>query len=130
MVSGESKIWLSPLLCLPLLTGVSIGDGIVTGEVSLIRSYKEISRFKDSTILVSETANTGWIGTLRKKQAKALVTDLGGRNSHAAIVSRELGIPGILSTRRATEILKPGQIAAMTRLVGILHDKGRRLNII
>jgi pyruvate,water dikinase len=63
-------------------------------------------------------ANTGWIGTLRKKQAKALVTDLGGRNSHAAIVSRELGIPGILSTRKATQMLKQGQLVTIASLEG------------
>jgi pyruvate,water dikinase len=109
----------------PLLTGVSIGDGVVTGEVSLIESYKDIGRFRDSTILVSESANTGWIGALRKKQAKALVTDLGGRNSHAAIVSRELGIPGILSTRKATRILRPGQqitIASLEGDEGCIYD--------
>ena len=109
----------------PLLTGISIGDGIVTGEVSLIESYKEIGQFKDSTILISEMANTGWIGVLRKKQARGLVTDLGGRNSHAAIVSRELGIPGILSTRKATEILKPGQqitIASLEGDEGFVYD--------
>ena len=109
----------------PLLTGVSIGDGIVTGEVSLVKSYKDISRFKDSTILVSEMANTGWIGTLRQKQARALVTDLGGRNSHGAIVSRELGIPGILSTRKATNILKPGQTITIASLEG---DEGSVYN--
>lgn len=93
----------------PLLRGLSIGDRIATGEVCLIESSKKVEHIIESCIVVSESANTTWVAAMREKQIKGLVTDFGGRSSHSAIISRELGIPGILGTLKATKVLKSGQ---------------------
>jgi len=92
-----------------LLTGVSIGEGIATGNVCLLKSFRDMDRIVESSIVVSEDANTAWVSDLKEKKIKAVVTDYGGRNSHAAIICKELGIPSVVGTRRATELLKPGQ---------------------
>jgi len=93
----------------PLLTGISIGEGIATGNVCLLQSFQDIDQIMASSIIVSEDANTAWVSDLQEKKIKAVVTDFGGRNSHAAIICRELKIPSVLGTRHATERLKPGQ---------------------
>ena len=76
-----------------LLTGLSVGSAAVTGRVCLIESAKDIERFVDGSILVTSTTDPDWVPVM--KRAAAIVTDHGGRTSHAAIVSRELGLPAI-----------------------------------
>jgi len=90
-----------------LLTGLSIGDAIAAGDVCLIRSVHDISRFRDDAILVTEMTDPDWVPIM--KRAAGIVTDHGGRTCHAAIVSRELGIPAIVGTGTATEVLEDGQ---------------------
>jgi pyruvate, water dikinase len=93
----------------PLLTGISIGEGIATGDVCLIRSFQDIDQIVASSIIVSEDANTAWVSDLKEKKIKGVVTNYGGRNSHAAIICRELGIPSVVGTGHATKRLEPGQ---------------------
>jgi pyruvate, water dikinase len=90
-----------------LLTGLSIGDAAVSGRVCLIQSPHDIDKFVDGTILVTSTTDPDWVPIM--KRAKAIITDSGGRTSHAAIVSRELGVPAVVGTRNATYILHTGQ---------------------
>ncbi|MBC7103868.1 MAG: phosphoenolpyruvate synthase [Parvibaculum sp.] len=90
-----------------LVAGLSIGGAVVTGKVCLIRSAQEIERFEDGAILITETTDPDWVPIM--KRAAAIVTDHGGRTSHAAIVSRELGLPAIVGTGNATEILHDDQ---------------------
>jgi pyruvate,water dikinase len=90
-----------------LLTGLAIGEAIAAGRVCLIRSAADIARFQDDAILVTEMTDPDWVPIM--KRARGIVTDHGGRTCHAAIVSRELGIPAIVGTGRATETLKNGQ---------------------
>jgi len=75
----------------PIVTGLSIGQGIGTGEVLVIDSADEIDRFRKGAVLGTTMTDPDWVPIM--KQASAIVTDLGGRTSHAAIVSRELGMP-------------------------------------
>ena len=93
----------------PLLTGVSVGEGMAAGKVCVVPHFKAIDEIVEDCILVSPWANTGWVSAMRRKRVRGLVTDFGGTNSHGAIMSRELGIPGILGTLEATEVLRPGQ---------------------
>jgi pyruvate,water dikinase len=93
----------------PLLTGISIGEGIATGKVCLLRSSSDIDQVLESSIIVSENANTAWVSDLKEKGIRAVVTDYGGRNSHAAIICRELRIPSVVGTGQATVLLKPGE---------------------
>ncbi len=90
-----------------LVAGLSIGDQIVTGRVCLIRSVKEIDRFVEGSVLVTDTTDPDWVPIMKK--AAAIVTDHGGRTSHAAIVSRELGLPAIVGTGNATRLLHDQQ---------------------
>ena len=90
-----------------LISGLSIGDAVVTGRVCLIESPRAIERFVDGAILVTETTDPDWVPIM--KRAAAIVTDHGGRTSHAAIVSRELGLPAVVGTGRATQLLHDEQ---------------------
>ncbi|MFH1340592.1 MAG: phosphoenolpyruvate synthase [Pseudomonadota bacterium] len=90
-----------------LVTGLSIGDAIVAGRVCLIDSPREIGRFVEGAILVTQTTDPDWVPIM--KRAAAIITDHGGRTSHAAIVSRELGLPAIVGTGNATHVLHDEQ---------------------
>lgn len=90
-----------------LVTGLAIGSAIVAAKACVIETVKDISKFEDGTILVTKMTDPDWVPIMRK--AAGIITDLGGRTSHAAIVSRELGIPAIVGTGNATATLKGGQ---------------------
>src|SRR5690606_31640143 len=90
-----------------LAKGLAIGEGAATGRVCLIERPEDIARFVDGSILVTGNTDPDWVPVM--KRAAAIVTDHGGRTSHAAIVSRELGLPAIVGTGGATEILHEEQ---------------------
>lgn len=90
-----------------LVQGVSIGDAIAAAKVCKIRSPKDIDQFEEGAILVTEMTDPDWVPIMEK--AKGIITDQGGRTCHAAIVSRELGIPAIVATGSATSLLESGQ---------------------
>ncbi|MEK7587161.1 MAG: phosphoenolpyruvate synthase [Patescibacteria group bacterium] len=91
-----------------LVTGTAVGAKITTGKVHIILSPKQLGEFKKGEILVTEITDPDWEPIM--KIASAIITDKGGRTSHAAIVSRELGIPCVVGTGNATKILKNGQM--------------------
>ncbi len=84
-----------------LCEGLSIGEAIVAGKAQVIRSVKEIKKFRPGSILITTMTSPDWVPIM--KQASGIITDLGGRTSHAAIVSRELGVPAIVGTGNATQ---------------------------
>ncbi len=86
-----------------LVKGLSIGDAVVAGRVCLIETAADIDRFVDGSILVTRTTDPDWVPIM--KRAVGIVTDHGGRTSHAAIVSRELGLPAVVGTGDATRRL-------------------------
>ncbi|RQS14188.1 phosphoenolpyruvate synthase [Burkholderia sp. Bp8991] len=90
-----------------LLTGVSVGEAIAVGSVCVIDSPRDMGRFVDGAVLVTRTTDPDWVPVMRR--AAAIVTDHGGRTSHAAIVSRELGLPAIVGTGNATRMLHDQQ---------------------
>lgn len=90
-----------------LTSGLAIGDAAVTGPVCLIESPRDIDQFIDGAVLVTGTTDPDWVPIM--KRAAAIVTDHGGRTSHAAIVSRELGLPAIVGTGDATHLLHDHQ---------------------
>ncbi len=89
-----------------LLTGIRIGEAIASGKVCKIMSPDEIDKFEDGSILVTEMTDPDWVPVM--KRAAGIITNQGGRTCHASIVSRELGIPAIVGTSKATDILKNG----------------------
>ena len=90
-----------------LIAGLSVGEQIASGSVCLIEDVSEIDRFVDGAILVTSTTDPDWVPVM--KRASAIVTDHGGRTSHAAIVSRELGVPAIVGCGNATHVLHDQQ---------------------
>jgi pyruvate, water dikinase len=90
-----------------LLTGLSVGDAIAAGNVCVIKSPDKIDQFEEGSILVTEMTDPDWVPIMSR--AAGIITDYGGRTSHAAIVSRELGIPAIVGTGEGTDVLSPGQ---------------------
>jgi len=90
-----------------LLTGVSIGEGVAAGKACLIKSAEQISQFEDGAVLVTEMTDPDWVPVM--KRAAGIVTEHGGRTCHAAIVSRELGIPAVVGTGDATDKIDTGR---------------------
>lgn len=87
--------------------GIAVGTKIGAGKVRVLRNAKNINAFEKGEVLVTEITDPDWEPIM--KIAGAIVTDKGGRTSHAAIVSRELGIPCIVGSNNATKVLKSGE---------------------
>lgn len=92
----------------PLVTGLSIGQQIISGTARVIKDINHIGQIQDGEIIITEMTDPDWVPVM--KRAAALVTDRGGRTCHAAIVSRELAIPAIVGTHNATAAIKTGQL--------------------
>ena len=90
-----------------ILEGEAIGSKIGNGTAHVLDSPKEIDQFEEGEVLVTDMTDPDWEPIM--KQAGAIITNKGGRTSHAAIVSRELGVPAVIGTENATSKLKDGQ---------------------
>lgn len=97
LLTGEGKL---------LTEGVSVGSKIGQGKVRILKDVSEIHDFQEGEVLVTEITDPDWEPIM--KIASAIVTNSGGRTSHAAIVSRELGIPAVVGTKNATKVLTTG----------------------
>ena len=95
-----------------ILAGSAIGEAIAAGKALVIRSADEIDRFRDGAILVTEMTDPDWVPIMKK--AAGIITDHGGTTSHAAIVSRELGVPAIVGTGNGTTRLHDGQALTLS----------------
>ena len=103
-----------------LLTGSAASPGAAVGQVKIILDPEQIGRVLDGDILVAEMTTPDFVPAM--KRALAIVTDRGGRTAHAAIVSRELGIPCVVGTGEATKILHDGQIVTVDGARGLVYD--------
>ena len=90
-----------------LVCGRSVGEKIGRGTVRVIKRVQDLHQFRDGDVLVTDKTDPDWEPTMKK--AAAIVTNRGGRTCHAAIVSRELGLPAVVGTERGTELLHDGQ---------------------
>ncbi|MFA5878198.1 MAG: phosphoenolpyruvate synthase [Candidatus Staskawiczbacteria bacterium] len=104
----------------PILLGIAVGEKIGVGNVHVVSDVKNISQFKAGEILVTKMTDPDWVPIMRL--ASAIVTDEGGKTCHAAIVSRELGVPAIVGSQKATKVLKNGQLVTVDCTQGM---KGR-----
>ena len=95
-----------------ILKGSSVGEKIGTGAVRVIKNAHDLDQLLAGEILVTDKTDPDWEPAMRK--ASAVITNRGGRTCHAAIVSRELGLPAIVGTQVGTEILKTGQIVTVS----------------
>ena len=107
-----------------LVRGLPASPGIATGVAKVILDPhgKEAMEFKEGEILVTKMTDPDWVPLMKK--AAAIITDEGGMTSHAAIVSRELGIPAIVGTREATKKIKSGMVITVDARRGIVY-KGK-----
>lgn len=101
------------------IRGIAASSGKVKGEVKVVFSEQDFTRFKPGMVLVTRATNPAWTPLIAI--AKAVVTDLGGSLSHAAIVSREFGIPCVVGTRTATEVLKDGDEVEVDAEKGVVR---------
>lgn len=95
----------------PVATGLAVGDAVATGPTRVIRAA-DIGAFRPGEVLVTEVTDPDWEPVM--KMAAAIVTERGGRTSHAAIVARELGIPAIVGSPGATHLLGDGQTVTVS----------------
>lgn len=107
-----------------LTQGLPASPGLVAGKAHVIRSAKNINEFKQGEILVTEMTAPDWVPAMRK--AKAIVTNSGGMTCHAAIVSRELGIPCIVGTasrgKPGTEVIPNNMNITVDAINGIVYQ--------
>ncbi len=103
-----------------LLEGSPASPGVAAGGVKIVLSPAEIDKVVDGDILVAEMTTPDYVPAM--KRAAAIVTDKGGRTAHAAIVSRELGIPCVVGTENATEVLTTGQLITVDGSRGRVYD--------
>ena len=90
----------------PLVTGRSVGSRIAHGRIRVIHSVQELPLFQEGEILVAHRTDPDWEPSMKK--AAAIVTNRGGRTCHAAIISRELGVPAVVGTEQGTAVLQDG----------------------
>ncbi len=102
------------------LSGAAASPGIASGPVKIVTDPSQIDKVLDGDILVAEMTTPDFVPAM--KRAAAIVTDRGGRTAHAAIVSRELGIPCIVGVKGATATLKDGQIITVDGSSGKVYD--------
>ncbi|OGV91869.1 pyruvate, water dikinase [Microgenomates group bacterium RIFCSPLOWO2_01_FULL_46_13] len=105
-----------------LLVGDPASPGLVSGPVRILPSIKDLHKVKPGDIIVTSMTTPSFVPIMHK--AKALITDKGGQTSHAAIVSRELGLPCIVGADKATRILKTGQVVTVNAQTGEVFAGG------
>ncbi len=106
-----------------LLTGKSVGEKIGAGPVRIIKDVGELQQFRPGEVLVADMTDPDWEPMM--KMAAAIVTNRGGRTCHAAIVSRELGVPCVVGTENATAVLHTGQpvtVSCAEGEVGVVYE--------
>ena len=103
-----------------ILEGQPASPGVVTGIVNILKSAKEINKIKRGDILITDMTTPDFVPAM--KRAVAIVTNKGGQTSHAAIVSRELGVPCIVGTKTATTTLKQGRVITVDGAAGKVYE--------
>lgn len=104
----------------PILAGSPASPGVASGPVKLVPDPTKIDKVYDGDVLVTEMTTPDFVPAM--KRAAAIVTDRGGRTAHAAIVSRELGIPCVVGTEKAMATLKDGQIVTVNGGGGKVYE--------
>ncbi|MBI5044335.1 MAG: phosphoenolpyruvate synthase [Candidatus Levybacteria bacterium] len=105
-----------------LVTGAPASPGLASGPVKIISTVKDLSKMLPGDVMVAPQTNPDFVPGMKK--AIAIVTDKGGRTSHAAIVSRELGIPAVVGTEQATKILTNASVVTVNGTTGEVFKGG------
>lgn len=106
----------------PILSGLGASPGMASGPVKILKSPKEIGKVASGDVLVAPMTSPDYVPAMKK--AAAIVTDEGGPTSHAAIVSRELGIPAVVGSKEATKKLKEGWVVTVDGKAGNIYMGG------
>ncbi len=117
---GESAGQQKGSLGVVLVEGQGASPGVVSGRVVIVRDVKDTSAVKDGDILVTKMTNPDMVPAMRR--VSAIVTDEGGMTCHAAIVSRELGTPAVVGTKKATKLLRDGQVVTVDGEKGLIYE--------
>ncbi len=104
----------------PILEGLPASPGIITGIVKIVPTIEDIAKVQPGDILVTKMTSPSWVPIMKK--ASGIVTNEGGRTCHAAIVSRELGIPCVVGTENGMDILKDGQEVTLDGYNGLVYN--------
>lgn len=96
----------------PVVSGRSVGEKIATGPVRIVKDVHQLGAVQTGDVLVTDKTDPDWEPTMKK--AVAIVTNRGGRTCHAAIVSRELGLPAVVGTVDGTDLLEEGEIVTVS----------------
>ncbi|GIU68265.1 MAG: phosphoenolpyruvate synthase [Candidatus Pacearchaeota archaeon] len=105
-----------------ILTGIAASPGIGVGKVKIVRSLEDLKKINKGDVLVTTMTNPDMVVTMQK--CSAIVTDEGGLTAHAAIVSREMGIPAVVGTEEATSKLKENEVVTVDGFTGKIY-KGK-----
>ncbi len=103
----------------PILKGFPANYGMASGKVKIVHNTNELDKVEKGDILVTKMTDPDFVPVM--KRAAAIVTDEGGITSHAAIVSREMGIPCIVGTEKATEVLKDNEVITVDAMRGLVY---------
>lgn len=103
-----------------ILEGLAASPGVASGPVRIIKGPSEINKVKKGDVLVASMTNPDYVPAM--KRACAILTDKGGRTSHAAIVSRELGVPAVVGSGNATKMLKSGEVITVDGADGKIYE--------
>ncbi len=102
-----------------VIRGIPASPGVVEGRAVVVRSVGEFGKVREGDIVVCPFTDPSWVAIFSK--ARAVVTDIGGLMSHAAIVAREYGIPAVVGTGNATKLLRDGQRVRVDAIKGVVE---------
>ena len=111
-----------------LIKGIGASPGTAVGKVKIINTKESIKNIEKGDIIVTAMTSPDLVPSMNK--SSAIITDLGGRTCHAAIVSREMGIPAIVGAQNATSILQDNQVITVDAFNGIVYDGVVNLNTV
>ncbi len=126
-VTTKAKTSKGKITGVKILQGMGASPGIATGKVKIVKNITEIAKIEEGDILVTTMTSPDLVPKMSK--SAAIITDLGGSTSHAAIVSREMGLPAIVGTGNGTTILKDGQIVTVDAYAGIVYEGAVSINM-
>ncbi len=110
-----------------ILSGIAASPGVGKGKVKIVENADELSKISEGDVLVAKMTNPDYVSAMQK--ASAIVTDEGGATAHAAIVSREMGIPAVVGTQKATELLKEDQEVTVDGTNGKVYSGSKDIEV-
>lgn len=126
-VTTKAKTSEGKMTGVKILQGMGASPGIATGKVKIVKNISEIVKIEEGDVLVTTMTSPDLVPKMSK--SAAIITDLGGATSHAAIVSREMGLPAIVGTGNGTIILNDGQIVTVDAYHGIVYEGTVSINM-